>query len=501
MLNEVLSGFHVLFTFQNLIYCFLGCLMGTLVGVLPGLGPVASMSLLFSASLRLPPVSGMIMLAGIYYGAMYGGSTTSILLNIPGESASVVTCLDGYQMARQGRAGPALGISAFGSFIGGTLCVIALMLVAPPLANFALRFGFPENFSLVCLGLVIVSFLARGSMTKAMMMAAFGLFLGTIGMDIMTGVPKFTFGIPSLMDGVGILPAVMGLFGVSEVFLNIEEGLVQEVFKTKISNLLPNLKDWKDSIKPIFRGTILGFFLGILPGGGATVASFVSYAVEKKFSKYPEKFGTGVIEGVAGPETANNAGATGAFVPLLTLGIPSNAVMALLLGLLLTHGVQVGPLLLKQHSDIFWGVVTSMYIGNVMLIILNLPLIGMWVKILKIPYPILFPLILLFCVIGAFSLNNNMDDVLFMIGFGVLGYLFKKFDYEAAPLVLALVLGSMLENSLRQSLLISQGSFFIFFTRPISAILLSIAIILLLYPLLPWFKFRKKLETLEEDKV
>jgi putative tricarboxylic transport membrane protein len=283
--------------------------------------------------------------------------------------------------------------------------------------------------------------------------------------------------------------------------LNIEAGLVQEVFKTKISNLLPNLQDWKDSIKPIFRGSILGFFLGILPGGGATVASFVSYAVEKKSSKHPEKFGTGVIEGVAGPETANNAGATGAFVPLLTLGIPSNAVMALLLGLLLTHGVQVGPLLLKQHSDIFWGVIASMYIGNAMLLVLNLPLIGMWVKILKIPYPILFPLILLFCVVGAFSLNNNMDDVLFMIGFGVLGYLFKKFDYEAAPLVLAIVLGSILENSLRQSLLISQGSFLIFFTRPISATLLSIAIILLLYPLLPLFKFRKKLETLDEDKV
>jgi putative tricarboxylic transport membrane protein len=375
------------------------------------------------------------------------------------------------------------------------------MLVAPPLANFALRFGFVENFSLVCLGLVIVSFLARGSMVKAMMMAVFGLFLGTIGMDIITGVAKFTFGIKSLMDGMGILPVVMGLFGVSEIFLNIEEGLVREVFKTKISNLLPNLKDWKDSIKPITRGTILGFFLGILPGGGAMVASFASYAVEKKFSKHPEKFGTGVIEGVAGPETANNAGATGAFIPLLTLGIPSNPVMALLLGLLLTHGVQVGPLLLKQHSDIFWGVVTSMYVGNLMLLVLNLPLIGMWVKILKIPYPILFPIILLFCVVGAFSLNNNMVDVLFMIGFGVLGYLFKKFDYEAAPLVLALVLGPMLENSLRQSLLISQGSFLIFFTHPISATLLSIAIILLLYPLLPLFRFRKKLEDLKSDEM
>jgi putative tricarboxylic transport membrane protein len=301
------------------------------------------------------------------------------------------------------------------------------------------------------------------------------------------------------MDGVGLIPVIMGLFGISEVISNIEEGVKRDIFKTKISHLFPNRKEWKDSIKPIFRGTILGFFLGILPGGGAVVSSFTSYAVEKRFSKYPEKFGTGVIEGVAGPETANNAGSTGAFVPLLTLGIPSNAVMALLLGLLLTHGVQVGPLLLKHHSDIFWGVVTSMYIGNAMLLVLNLPLIGMWVKILKVPYPILFPFILLFCVIGSYSLNNNTEDVLIMIFFGMVGYLMKKFDYEGAPLILALVLSPMMENTLRQSLLVSQGSFLIFLTRPISAALLFIAIVLLGYPLLPWFKFRKKLETLQGD--
>jgi putative tricarboxylic transport membrane protein len=499
MLNEIFYGFSLAFTFQNLFYCFLGVLMGTLVGVLPGLGPVAAMSLLFGSTLHLPPVPGMIMLAGIYYGAQYGGSTTSILLNIPGEASSVVTCLDGYQMALQGRAGPALGISAFGSFIGGTLSVLGLMLVAPPLANFALKFTFPETFSLMCLGLVIVSFLARGSMMKAMMMVSLGLFLGSIGTDIMTGKPKFTFGINSLMDGVGLIPVIMGLFGISEIISNIEEGVKRDIFKTKISHLFPNLKEWKDSIKPIFRGTFLGFFLGILPGGGAVVSSFTSYAVEKRFSKYPEKFGTGVIEGVAGPEAANNAGSTGSFVPLLTLGIPSNAVMALLLGLLLTHGVQVGPLLLKHHSDIFWGVVTSMYIGNAMLLVLNLPLIGMWVKILKVPYPILFPFILLFCVIGSYSLNNNSEDVLIMIFFGMVGYLMKKFDYEGAPLILALVLSPMMENTLRQSLLVSQGSFFIFFTRPISAALLFIAIVLLGYPLLPWFKFRKKLETLQGD--
>jgi putative tricarboxylic transport membrane protein len=379
------------------------------------------------------------------------------------------------------------------------LSVLGLMLVAPPLANFALKFTFPENFSLMCLGLVIVSFLARGSMLKAMMMVSLGLFLGSIGTDIMTGSPKFVFGIKSLMDGVGLIPVIMGLFGIAEVISNIEEGVKREIFNTRISHLFPNRQEWKDSIKPIFRGTFLGFFLGILPGGGAVVSSFTSYAVEKRFSKYPERFGTGVIEGVAGPEAANNAGSTGSFVPLLTLGIPSNAVMALLLGLLLTHGVQVGPLLLKHHSDIFWGVVTSMYIGNAMLLVLNLPLIGMWVKILKVPYPILFPFVLLFCVIGSFSLNNNSEDVLVMIFFGVVGYLMKKFDYEGAPLILALVLSPMMENTLRQSLLVSQGSFLIFFTRPISAALLFIAIVLLGYPLLPWFKFRKKLETLQGD--
>jgi putative tricarboxylic transport membrane protein len=337
-------------------------------------------------------------------------------------------------------------------------------------------------------------------MIKAMVMAAFGLFLGTVGIDIIVGKPRFTLGIKALMDGVGLIPVVMGLFGISEVLINVEEGLSRDVFKAKISNLLPSLKDWKDSIKPILRGTILGFFLGILPGGGAIVSSFTSYAVEKRFSKYPEKFGTGVIEGVAGPETANNAGSSGAFVPLLTLGIPSNAVMALLLGLLLTHGVQVGPLLLKDHGDIFWGVVISMYIGNVMLLILNLPLIGLWVKILKIPYPILFPLILLFCAIGSYSLNNSTEDVLIMIAFGIFGYLMKKFDFEGAPMILALVLSPMMENAFRQTLLVSQGSFLIFITHPISATLLFVTFILLLYPLIPWFKFRRKLESLKGDE-
>jgi len=485
---------------ENLFYCFAGCLMGTLVGVLPGLGPMATMSLLFGATLKLPPVSGVIMLAGIYYGAQYGGSTTSILLNIPGEAASVVTCLDGYQMARQGRAGPALGICAFGSFIGGTIAVILLMLVAPPLAYFALRFSFPEYFSLVIMGLVVVSFLARGSMAKALLMAAFGLFLGNIGMDIITGQEKFTFGVISFMDGIGLLPICMGLFGVTEVLLNIEQGISQEVFSGKITNLLPNRQDWKDSIKPIGRGSILGFLLGIIPGGGAMISSFASYVMEKKLSKHPEKFGTGVIEGVAGPETANNAGSQGAFVPLLTLGLPSNAVMALMLGFLLTQGVGVGPLLLKDHPDIFWGVIISMYIGNIMLLILNLPLIGIWVKILKVPYPILAPMILLFVVIGAFSLNNNVVDIYVMLAFGIIGYLFNKFDYEPAPLILATVLSQMLENSLRQSLLLSYGSFTIFFTRPISVVLLSISFLLIISPVLPLGALRQKISGLARDE-
>ena len=494
--TDLAYGFSVILTLPNLFYCFAGCVIGTLVGVLPGLGPVAAMSLLFPVTLHIPPVSALIMMAGIYYGAMYGGSTTSILVNIPGEAASVVTCLDGYQMARQGRAGVALGMSALGSFIGGTLSIVALQMIAPPLAQVALAFGFPEYFSLICCGLVVLTFMARGSMAKALMMAAFGVFLGTVGTDLFTGVQKFTFGIKILYDGLGIVPVIMGLFGISEVLLNIEEGVSREIFNTKIKNLFPNLRDWADSAWPIVRGTGIGFFLGILPGAGPVISSFTSYAVEKKVSKYPEKFGTGVIQGVAGPETANNAAVGGAFVPLLTLGIPPTPSMALLLGCLLSYGVQVGPLLIKNTPDIFWGVVSSMYIGNIMLLILNLPLIGLWVKILKVPYAILSPLILLFCVVGVYSINTTTDEVILMVIFGVIGYLMKKFAYEAAPMVMAMILSPLMENNLRQSLALSHGSFTIFFTRPISAVLMIAAIALLVLPYLPWLK-RKKWEGLE----
>ena len=496
ILANVTMGFQVALQPANLFFCFMGVLIGTLVGVLPGLGPVAAMSLLLPTTFHLSPVSAVIMLSGIYYGAMYGGSTTSILVNIPGEAASVVTCLDGYQMARKGKAGAALGIAAFGSFIAGTLSIIGLMLLAPMLAEVALKFGPPEYFSLMLLGLVIVTFLAGSSMPKALLMAAFGLFLGLIGMDIMTATPRFTFDVYFLMDGVGLVPVVMGLFGISEVLLNVESKLERGVFETRIKGLLPNRKDWRDSAWPIMRGSVLGFFLGILPGGGAVISSFVSYGVEKKCSSHPEKFGTGVIEGVAGPEAANNAAAGGAFIPLLTLGIPANAVMAMLLGALTIYGMQPGPMLIKQHPDLFWGVVTSMYIGNIMLLVLNLPLIGIWVKILKIPYEYLFPLILLFCLIGAFSLNNSVGEIGLMLFFGGVGYLMKKFEYEAAPLILAMVLGPMMENSLRQSLIMANGSAAIFFTRPISLTVALLVLVLLILPMLPWVK--KKREVIAE---
>ena len=486
LFSNLLYGFSVALTPVNLLYCFIGVFIGTLIGVLPGIGPVGAMSLLLPTTFHSSPVGAIIMLAGIYYGAMYGGSTTSILLNIPGEAASVVTCLEGYQMARRGRAGPALGISAFGSFIGGTFSIIGLMLVAPPLAEGALKFGPPEYFSLMVLGMTLLIYLASGSIPKALMMAILGVVLGIIGIDPTSGVQRFTFNILELNDGIGLVPLVMGLFGISEVLLNVEQGLKREIFQTKITGLFPNLNDWRKSAGPIARGSVLGFFLGILPGGGALISSFVAYAMEKKLSRTPERFGQGAIEGVAGPETANNSATGGAFIPLLTLGIPANVVMAMLLGALLIHGMQPGPMLLQTHPDLFWGVVTSMYIGNAMLLLLNLPLIGLWVQVLKVPYRILFPMILLFCLIGAYSINYSKMDILIMIIFGIVGYLMKKFQYEGAPLVLAYVLGPMLEMSLRQSLTMSDGKFSIFFTRPISAVGIAVAILLVLSPLLPW---------------
>jgi len=502
ILHNVFYGFSIVLEPINILYCFIGVLIGTLVGVLPGIGPTATISLLLPITFKVTPVSAMIMLAGIYYGSQYGGSTTSILVNIPGEASSVITCLDGYQMARKGRAGPALGISAFGSFIGGTLAVVGLMLIAPPLASISLKFGPPEFFSLMCLGLTLLAYLASGSLVRAFMMGAFGIIIGCIGQDPFTGLPRFTFGVPDLLDGVGLVPIVMGLFGISEVFLNIEKGSGErKIFETKIKGLLPNLQDWKDSFKPILRGTFLGFSLGIIPGGGPTIASFTSYALEKKFSKHPEKFGAGAIEGVAGPETANNAASGGAFIPLLTLGIPPNVVMAVFLGALMICGVTPGPLLIQKNPDIFWGVVVSMYVGNVMLVILNLPLIGLWVQVLKIPYRILFPLILFFCLIGAYSLNNSTFDLGIMLLFGVLGYLMRKYHYEGAPFMLAYVVGPMLEFSLRQSLLMSEGSFFIFFYRPIACGAMILIFLVLISSLFPVIKKKRKAISMEEEKT
>jgi putative tricarboxylic transport membrane protein len=497
--QSVLYGFQVALEPLNLVYCFFGVLIGTLVGVLPGLGPAAAIALLLPATFKVTPVSATIMLAGIYYGAMYGGSTTSILVNIPGEAASVVTCLDGYQMARRGRAGPALGIAAFGSFIAGTFAVVALSVVGPYLAKIALKFGPPEYFALMLVGIMVLTFLTSGSMVKALMTAAVGLLLAGVGMDPISGKYRFTFNLHILFDGVGLVPVVMGLFGVAEILSNLERRISRDVVKARIGSLWPSREDWLASKGPMARGTLLGFFVGTLPGGGAVISSFASYALEKRLSKHPERFGKGAIEGVAGPEAANNAAAGGAFIPLLTLGIPPNVILALLLGAFIIHGLQPGPLLMTQNPDVFWGIVASMYIGNVMLLVLNMPLIGMWVQVLKVPYPLLFPLILMFCIVGVFSSNAAVFDVFVMVLFGAIGYLMRKFGYEPAPLVLAFVLGPLLENNLRKALILSRGDFWTFVERPISGTCLLLAAVMLIIPLLPALARRREAIALDQE--
>jgi putative tricarboxylic transport membrane protein len=498
IIANVAQGFGVALLPVNLLYCFIGVFIGTLVGVLPGIGPVSAMSLLLPITLAGTPESGIIMMAGIYYGSMYGGSTTSILVNIPGEAASVVTCLDGHEMALQGRAGPALGIAALGSFFAGTFAIVALMLVAPTLAIWAVAFGPAEYFSLMVLGLVVLTFLTQGSMAKALLMACVGAVLGLIGLDSITAQPRLTFDRLELYDGIGLVPVVMGLFGIAEVLANLERPIARKIIKTKLSQLWPNREDWKASAGPMARGTVLGFFLGILPGGGAVISSFASYALEKRLSKTPERFGRGAIEGVAGPEAANNAAAGGAFIPLMTLGIPPNVVMALLLGAFIIHGLQPGPLLMTQNPTLFWGIIVSMYIGNAMLLVLNLPLVGMWAQLLRVPYNILFPLIVLFSIVGVYCSSNNVFDVYVMIGFGILGYLMRKTGYEPAPLVLAFVLGPMLENNLRKALILSQGNLSTFVMRPISAICLVFAAVLLIAPLLPALRRKRAAVALDE---
>ncbi|MEW6265073.1 MAG: tripartite tricarboxylate transporter permease [Thermodesulfobacteriota bacterium] len=498
VLTYLINGFTVSLSLANVWYCFVGCLVGTAIGVLPGLGPTATIALLFPLTFNLDPVAAIIMLSGIYYGAMYGGSTTSILVNIPGEAASVVTCLDGYQMARKGRAGAALGISAFGSFIAGTLSVFGLALMAPAVAGFALKFGAPEYFSMIVVGLVAVTCLSQGSMLKSMMMIFLGLFLSTVGNDSITGEPRFQYGLLQLQDGLDFIPLVMGCFGVSEILINLEDVSRREVYTDRISGLLPTLKDWGRSIFPMLRGSTLGFFLGTLPGSGAVLGSFAAYALEKRLSRHPEEFGKGAIEGVAAPEAANNAASQGAFIPLLTLGIPANSVMALLVGALIVHGVQPGPLLMSSSPGIFWGVITSMYLGNFLLLLLNLPLLGLWVRLLKVPYPILFPLILVFCLIGCFSLNYSVFDIGMMGIFGIVGYLLRKLHFELTPLVLAFVLGPLFEDKLRQALLIHHGDLSVLFTRPISAVFLVLALALVLLQLFPALR-KIKSAALEES--
>jgi putative tricarboxylic transport membrane protein len=496
-LTSLTHGFNIALQPQNLFYCFIGVTMGTLIGVLPGIGPTATIALLLPATFHLNPIAAIIMLSGICYGAMYGGSTTSILLNIPGEASSVVTCLDGYQMARQGRAGPALGISAFSSFIAGTVSIFGLILLAPILANFALRFGPPEYFALMVMGLTVVAYLARKSMAKALMMAVVGIVLGCIGLDPITATPRFTFGILDLADGIGIAPVVMGLFGIAEVLQNLGVLTKAEVFAGKIKGLFPNREDWQRSMGPIARGSLLGFFLGLLPGVGAIVPQFLSYALEKKLSRHPERFGNGEIKGVASPEACNNAAVGGTFIPLLSLGIPSNAMTAILLGALMIYGLTPGPLLITNSPDLFWGVIASMYIGNLMLLILNLPLIPVWVSVLKIPYSYLSAFIILFCLIGAYSLNNSTTDIYVAVIFSLVGLLMKKFEFEGAPLVLAFVLGPLLETALRRSLILSDGSLLIFVQRPLAAAFILFSAVVLVAPLFSKIRLGQGLS--EED--
>lgn len=493
-LQGLASGFSLAFTPVNLLFAFIGAVLGTAIGVLPGLGPAATISLLLPLTYALgSPVTSIIMMAGIYYGAMYGGSTTSILLNIPGESASVVTCIDGYKMAKQGRAGAALGIAAVGSFIAGTIGVIGLTFLAPPVAAFALEFGPAEYVALTIMGLMLASILSGKSVLKGLIMAVLGLLLATVGVDPVSGNLRYTFGTIILMDGLDFLILAMGIFGIGEILINLEENISNELVTEKVKNIWPTIKDYAQTKWSILRGSLIGFFVGLLPGGGAVIASMVSYAVEKKVSKTPERFGEGAIEGVAGPESSNNAAASASFIPMMTLGIPGNPAIAMIFAALMIQNVIPGPFLIKEHPDLFWGVIASMYIGNAMLLILNLPLVGLWIKMLRVPYSILAPIVVMICSLGVYSNKNNVMDVVMMFIFGVFGYLLRKFRFELGPLLLAFVLGRILERNLSQALLISHGKFSIFLSRPIAATLLGIVALMILIPMsLTIYKWSKK---------
>ncbi len=485
LLSNLALGFQVALTLDNLLYCFGGVVLGTLIGVLPGIGPVATISMLLPFTFHLPPTSALIMLAGIYYGAQYGGSTSAILVNLPGEASSVVTCLDGYAMARNGRAGHALGIAAIGSFFAGCVATLILAALAPPLAELAFQFGAAEYFSLMVLGLVAAVVLAQGSLLKALAMIVLGILLGTVGMDTTTGDQRFTFGMPELSDGLGFVVVAMGMFGFAGIIANFDTPEARDVLRTKIGSLLPGMKEIRQASGAILRGTGIGSLLGVLPGGGAMLGSFASYMMEKRLAKDPSRFGKGAIEGVAGPESANNAGAQTSFVPMLTLGLPTNPVMALMIGAMTIQGIQPGPQVMTRQPDLFWGMIASMWVGNLMLVLLNLPLVGLWVRLLSVRYRILYPAILLFCAIGVYSLNSSVVEVFLAVGFGFLGYALIKLGCEPAPLLLALVLGPMLEDNFRRALTISRGDPMVFITRPLSGVLLLLAAVLLLIVIAP----------------
>lgn len=485
----LLSGFAIASTGTNLLYCFMGCILGTAVGVLPGLGPAATISLLLPVVYSMnSPATSIIFLAGIYYGAMYGGSTTSILMRIPGEAASVVTCIDGYEMAQHGRASAALAVAAIGSFIAGTIGVIGLTFLAPPLAEFALRFGAPEYFALMLFGLMLAVFLTGESPLKGAIMMLIGILLSNVGLDPISGKERFTFGFTMMQNGFDFVTLAMGVFGLSEVLVTLEQKADAEFVAKTIGKLFPTAKDWEDSKWPIFRGSIIGFIAGIIPGGGAVISSLVSYSVEKKFAKHPEEFGKGAIAGVAGPESANNGASSSSFIPLLTLGIPCNASIAMIFAALLVQGVTPGPFLLVEHPDIFWGVIAAMYLGNVLLLILNLPLVGVWVQLLKVPFGILGPIIVMFTMVGCYSLMNEMFSVYVFIAFGIMGYILRKLNFDAGPMIMSFILAPLIENALRQSLLMSRGSMSIFFTRPISGTLMVLFIVVLIGQLYMCYK-------------
>ena len=492
LIGNLALGLQVALTFQNIFYCFIGVLLGTLIGVLPGIGPVPTIAMLLPITYALPPVSALIMLAGIYYGAQYGGSTTAILVNLPGESSSVVTCIDGYQMARQGKAGKALAVAAIGSFIAGTFATMLIAAFAPPLAEVALKFGPAEYFSLMVLGLIAAVVLASGSLVKAIGMIVLGLLLGIVGTDVNSGLQRYSMGIPELSDGIGFVTVAMGLFGFAEIIINLEQKEKREVFTKNVTGLWLKWVDFKEALPAIIRGTGIGSVLGILPGGGALLSAFASYTIEKKLAKDPSRFGKGAIQGVAGPESANNAGSQTSFIPLLTLGIPPNAVMALMVGAMTIHSIQPGPQVMTSNPKLFWGLIVSMWIGNLMLVVLNLPLIGIWVKLLRVPYRLLYPAILLFCCIGVYSINNSVFDVFMTAAFGVLGWIFVKLECEPAPLLLGFILGPMMEENLRRAMLLSRGDPTVFVTRPISAVMLAMAAGLLLIIIAPSVRKTRK---------